>query len=66
MRFFEDKNRTWHQLTSVLHQLQCLRRIFFGHAPAHMLHTVSGRLPDLQLLVVEQVFDADQTYKPTL
>lgn len=66
MLFFDDKNRTWHQLTSVLHQMTGVRRIYFGQAPAHMLHTIADRLPDLQGLVAEQVFDADQTYKPTL
>ena len=66
MLFFEDKNRTWHQLTSVLHQMTELRRIYMSQSPAHMLQIIADRLPDLEGLVAEQVFDADQTYKPTM
>ena len=66
MLFYEDKNRTWHQLTSVLHKMTELRRIYMSQSPAHMLHTIADRLPDLEGLVAEQVFDADQTYKPTM
>ena len=66
MLFYEDKNRTWHQLTSVLHQMTDIRQIYLSQSPAHMLHTIANRLSDLEGLVAEQVFDADQTYKPTM
>ncbi len=52
-----DKNRTWHQFTSVLAELTSLEQMHFGQCPAPIIHSVADKLANLHVLTAESITD---------
>ncbi|XP_041352604.1 uncharacterized protein LOC121371051 [Gigantopelta aegis] len=54
----DDRNKTWHNLMSNLHNLAGLTTIEFGLVPAAVLHMVCEKLPGLEVFRAEFISDA--------
>lgn len=59
MQHFEDRNRTWHGFSSILENMQQVKRIDFGEVPSSVVHTVANVLQNLEVLVAEEITDAN-------
>ncbi len=63
MRFFEDKNRTWHQLMGALNDLIDIRKLYLGQISAVILQNITEKLSDIEVLTAEQILDGSHSDK---
>lgn len=59
LHHYEDRNRTWHQLISVIHQFTCVHTIHFGAVPGTVLQTLCGKMLQLEELSAEWISDSN-------